>query len=310
VAATLAFLAFLAGRAPLFLALGVFAGLFLPELATAARSLLEPGVVGLMTVSLLRLDWPALGRSLRAPAAALVAAVWLLVLTPLLAWILALALGLPAGLTTALVLNGAAPALIAAIPIALLVGLDAPLVVALVVITTLALPVTLMPVLLWLLDLAGALDLGAFFLRFAVYIVAPFAIAGILRARLGTARIEARAVSLDGVNVVLLVLCALGLMDGVTAEVLARPGRMFGFLVAAVVFNAGFQVLGALVFRGRGRLGALTVGLALGNRNMALMLVLMAGTAGPDFALYVAMAQLPIYLLPSLGAPIYRRLGV
>ncbi len=305
-----AVLAFLAGRAPVFLAFGVFAGLFLPELATAARALLEPGVVGLMTVSLLRLDWPALGRSLRAPAAALVAAVWLLVLTPLLAWILALALGLPAGLTTALVLNGAAPALIAAIPIALLVGLDAPLVVALVVITTLALPVTLMPVLLWLLDLAGALDLGAFFLRFAVYIVAPFAIAGILRARLGAARIESRAVTLDGVNVVLLVLCALGLMDGVTAEVLARPGRMFGFLVAAVVFNGGLQVLGALVFRGRGRLGALTVGLALGNRNMALMLVLMAGTAGPDFGLYVAMAQLPIYLLPSIGAPIYRRLGV
>ena len=45
------------------------------------------------------------------------------------------------------------------------------------VVTTLALPVTLMPVLLWLLDLAGALDLGARFLRFAVYIVAPFAIA-------------------------------------------------------------------------------------------------------------------------------------
>jgi hypothetical protein len=43
---------------------------------------------------------------------------------------------------------------------------------------------------------------------------------------------------------------------------------------------------------------------------MALMLVLMAGAVGPDFGLYVAMAQIPIYLLPSLGAPIYRRLGV
>ena len=83
-----------------------------------------------------------------------------------------------------------------------------------------------------------------------------------------------------------------------------------GFLVAAVVFNAGLQALGALAFRGRGRLGALTVGLVLGNRNMALMLVLMAGVVGPDFGLYVAMAQLPIYLLPSLGTPIYRRLGV
>ena len=303
-------LAFLAGRAPLLLALGVFAGLFLPELATAARALLEPGVVALMTVSLLRVDWAALGRGLRAPAAALVVAVWLLVLTPLLAWALALALGLSPSLTTALVLNGAAPALIAAIPIALLVGLDAPLVVALVAITTLALPVTLMPVLLWLLGLAGALDLAAFFLRFSIYIVAPFAVAGALRVWLGAARVEARAVSLDGASVALLVLCALGLMHGVTAAVLARPGKMLGFLLAAVIFNVGLQGLGALVFRRRGRRGALTAGLALGNRNMALMLVLMAGAAGPDFALYVAMAQLPMYLLPSLGAPIYRRLGV
>jgi BASS family bile acid:Na+ symporter len=263
-----------------------------------------------MTVSLLRLDWAALGRSLRAPAAALVAALWLLVLTPLLAWALALALGLSPSLTTALVLNGAAPTLIAAIPIAQLVGLDAALVVALVVVTTLALPVTLMPVLLGLLGLSGALDLGAFLLRFSLYIVTPFAVAGALRAWLGSARIEARGTALDGANVVLLVLCALGLMDGVSAEVLARPGKMLGFLVAAVAFNAGLQLLGALAFRGRGRRGALTLGLALGNRNMALMLVLMAGTVGPDFGLYVAMAQLPIYLLPSLGAPIYRRLGV
>ncbi len=305
-----AFLAFLAGRAPLFLALGVFAGLFLPEVATAARSLLEPGVVALMTVSLLRLDWSGLGRSLRAPAAACAVALWLLVLTPLLAWTLALALGLSPSLTTALVLNGAAPALIAAIPIAQLVGLDAPLVVTLVAFTTLALPVTLTPVLLWLLDLTGGLDLGAFMLRFAVYIVGPFAVAGTLRAWLGSARIEARVVSLDGANVVLLVLCALGLMDGVTAEVLARPGKMLGFLAAAVIFNGGLQALGALAFRGRGRRGALTVGLVLGNRNMALMLVLMGTAVGPDFGLYVAMAQVPIYLLPSLGAPIYRRLGV
>ncbi len=303
-------LTFLAGRAPLFLALGVFAGLFLPETATAARAWLEPAVVALMTVSLLHLDWSALGRGLRAPAAACAVALWMLVLTPLLAWSLALALGLSPSLTTALVLNGAAPGLIAAIPIAQLVGLDAPLVVGLVVVTTLALPVTLMPVLLWLLDLAGALDLGAFLLRFALYIVAPFAVAGILRAWFGAARIKAHGTALDGINVILLVLCALGLMDGVTAEVVARPGKMLGILVAAVVFNAGLQALGALAFRRRGRRGALTVGLVLGNRNMALMLVLMAGIAGPDFGLYVAMAQLPIYLLPSLGAPIYRRLGV
>jgi hypothetical protein len=35
-----------------------------------------------------------------------------------------------------------------------------------------------------------------------------------------------------------------------------------------------------------------------------------AGIVGPDFGLYIAMARLPIYLLPAVGVPIYRRVGV
>jgi BASS family bile acid:Na+ symporter len=50
------------------------------------------------------------------------------------------------------------------------------------------------------------------------------------------------------------------------------------------------------------------MGLSLGNRNMALMLVLAGGLLGPDLALYVAMAQIPVYLLPLVAKPLYRRL--
>ena len=41
---------------------------------------------------------------------------------------------------------------------------------------------------------------------------------------------------------------------------------------------------------------------------MALMLVVSGGLFGPDFFLYVAVAQIPIYLLPLLAERIYPRL--
>jgi BASS family bile acid:Na+ symporter len=50
------------------------------------------------------------------------------------------------------------------------------------------------------------------------------------------------------------------------------------------------------------------MGLVSGNRNTALILVLAGGIAHPDLALYVAMAQIPIYLLPLVAKPIYSRL--
>jgi BASS family bile acid:Na+ symporter len=56
-----------------------------------------------------------------------------------------------------------------------------------------------------------------------------------------------------------------------------------------------------------GRRQALTMGLSSGYRNMAIMLVLTAGIAGPDMWLYVAMAQFPMYILPMLTNPLYRR---
>ena len=40
---------------------------------------------------------------------------------------------------------------------------------------------------------------------------------------------------------------------------------------------------------------------------MGMVLVLTGGLLGPDFALYVAMAQIPMYLMPVIVRPIYGR---
>ncbi|MCK6452540.1 MAG: hypothetical protein L6R19_17080 [Alphaproteobacteria bacterium] len=68
------------------------------------------------------------------------------------------------------------------------------------------------------------------------------------------------------------------------------------------------QAVGALLFSPAGRTTALTVGHMFGYRNMALPLAVLADAAPAGFALYVAMAQLPMYMLPVLTVRLYRRL--
>lgn len=70
----------------------------------------------------------------------------------------------------------------------------------------------------------------------------------------------------------------------------------------------GFLGAGAAVFAPLGRQSALTVGFSSGNRNMAMLLAVLPAGVDPDIPLYFALGQLPIYVLPAVLTPIYRRL--
>ena len=301
-------LAALGRHGPLLLAATMVAGIALPDLATALRPALGPFVALLMLVSLLRLDWAELGRWLARPGPGLWALFWQLCVLPLLAFLLMIGLGLPDAYGQALVLNAVAPSLMGSAALAQLIGLDAALAVVLIVASTLLLPITLPIVLFWLLELEFSFDYIAFGFRVGYLIVLPFLVAWFVRRHLPDAALLTARPQLDGLNVLLLVLAGLALMDGVTARLLIDPVAVGGWFVLGLAFNITAQAVGALVFWRGGRQRALSVALALGNRNMGLVLVLTAGFVGPDFALYVAMAQIPMYLLPLLARPIYRRL--
>lgn len=297
----------LARHAPFFLAGGVFLGLLLPDLAAFLRPALGPIVAVLLGVSLLRIDWASLYLLLRRPGIAAITTLWHLGVSPLLVWAATFWIGLPPGLFQSLVLNGAASALVGSATLAQLIGLDAALSVILVVTTTFLLPLTLPPVVFWLLGIELTIDLARFYLRFLLFIGLPFLAAVGIRALFPAVFFQRHAGALDGLSVVILLLAALAMMDGVLARLLAAPTTVGLFLLAAVIFNLGFQALGALVFWRRGPQQAFSLGLAAGNRNMALMLVLTGDIFGPDLALYVAMAQIPVYLLPLFAKPLYRR---
>lgn len=283
---------------------GVFAGIVLPDLATLLRPWLAPAVIGTLTAALLRLNWAHLAQTAARPLLPAAITVWLLVVSPLLAWFGSGALGLADDLRLVLLLQAAAPPIGSAAVFALILGLDGVLAVIGTVMATLLLPLTLTPLVATLLPAAGIeVDVGAFFVRASLLVAVPFVLAALLRRGLGTARLARHDELIGGINVVLLVIFAIAVMDGVTARLFAEPALILRLLALAVAAAVVLHAAGYLLLRRAGLTSAYSVALLSGNRNMGLMLVVTAGTAGELFSLYVGIAQIPMYFAPLALTP-------
>ncbi len=290
------------------IAAGVFLGLALPPLSHLLRPLMVVFILVPMTIALVRIDWRPFAGHARRPAPVAAVGLWSLVASPLLTWAALQALALPRALETALILMAAAPPIMSAGAFGLILGLDVALMMVVVVAATVAMPLTLPAVALSLLDLDVDIGLGEFMGRLVVLIGGAFLAAALAR-RVTAPDWRARhAVRLDGVSVLSLLCFAVAIMDGVTAVLLARPG--FVVLCTAVAFaaNLALQGAGALIFAAMGRRQALSVGLMSGNRNMGLVVAVLADRADFDVVVFFAMAQVPMYTLPALLLPLYRRL--
>lgn len=287
---------------------GVFVGIVLPGLAASLRGLLTAAVIGTMTAALLRLDWDGLARTLRKPASPALVVVWLLVGSPLVVWWVTGLLGLSADLRLVLLLQAAAPPIGSAAVFALILGVDGLLAMVGSVAATLLLPLTLVPLVALLLPATGVqVDVASFAMRVALVVGAPFAIAWAVRGVLGRETIARHDDLLGGLNVLLLVVFAIAVMDGVTTRLIADPPSILRLLAAACMVAVPLHAAGWLLMSRAARSSAWSSALLSGNRNMGLMLAVTAGTAGPTFSLYVGIAQIPMYFAPLLLGPLVRR---
>jgi BASS family bile acid:Na+ symporter len=299
---------FLGRHATLFLAGGALLGLLVPQLATLARPLLVLGLVVPLIIALVRLDWGAIAGYAQRPALVAAAVVWLLLVSPVMMWLALKLFDLPPALVQALVLMAAAAPIVSCAALSLIMDLDAALAVVVVVATTALMPFSLPPVALALLGLQIDIDLATFMLRLGLIVGGAFAAALVVRKFVPREKLEENARVLDGASVAILLIFILAIMDGVTAVALARPGYVALVTLAAFAANIALQGLGALVALRLGLRQALTVGFMTGNCNMGLVMVALADKADFDVIVFFAMAQLPMYMLPALLRPVYRRL--
>lgn len=294
-------------HAAIVLAVGVFAGLALPEAAAVMRPLLPPSVAGLLYLALLRIDWQELARHVSRPLVIGLLCIWFLLAVPVLVWLAVMLLGIESGLATALILAAACPPIVSGPAMALLLRLDAPLMLVSVVSASLLAPFTIVAVSSWLVGMDLHIDTLELFLRLAILIGGCVLAALLTRRFLGPARLGRWKSSLDVASVVLLLIFAVAIMAGVTDLAGRDPWHVLFFVGAAFAASILLQLLGTFAASVMGRKAALTVGFASGNRNMGLLLAVLPAGAAPDAMLFFAVGQLPIYVLPALLGPLYRR---
>lgn len=295
-------------HAPLILAAGVFAGLLLPATATALRPLLAPSVWGLLVLAMLRIDWPQVVRCGRRGGRITLIVVWLLVISPVaVAAVLAIT-SVSTGMVTAMVLMAAAPPIMSAPAMALLIGLDPALMLVVMIGATFTVPLVLPVIALEQLALPLEFGTGMLMLHLGGMIGTAVVAAALVRGMDRHNRISQAAPVLDMAALVLLLTFAIAIMDGVTERLIAQPSHVLGVLVAAFAANIALQAGAALAFAWLDGRTALTAAFASGNRNMGLLLAVMPADMNPDVLLYFALAQIPIYVMPALLTPLYRRL--
>lgn len=297
----------LAANAQIALALGVFAGILLPSLAALLRPILTPAVLGILTVTLLRLDWRELRPALAKPQRLFWLATWQLLLAPIVVWAAVYSLHLGPALRLSLILQSAAPPIGASAVFALMLGADAVLALVITIVTIGLLPLTLTALVVLLPGAGVRVDLLEFATRVTLLVLAPFLLAALVRVGLGKAWLQRQQIRLAGVNVLLLVLFAIAVMDGVTARLLSHPGFIVKLLGLAFLMTILLHLGGWLALTGAGPATAVAAALCSGNRNMGLMLAITAGSAGVTFALYVAVAQIPMYFTPLVVGALMRR---
>jgi bile acid:Na+ symporter, BASS family len=291
------------------MAAGIVTGLAVPPLAHLLGPIL-PGLIFFLTVAtLLRIDWPQVLAHARHPGRIALAVAWFLVATPVLMLVAVRAFDLPPSLSEALVLWAASSPLVSSPAIAMLLGLDGALALVVMASSTLLMPVILPPLVLGLIGMDIGLGLVPLMLRLILFVGGAVLLAVLLRRWLGWAWLQRHVTELNGVNVLTLLVFAIAVMDGMWQRLTDDPQTVLLYAGCAMAASIGCQALSVGAFAWLDRPQSFTIGLLGGNKALALVYASMAGKASPDLGLFFACQQLPIYLLPALLAPIYRRLG-
>jgi hypothetical protein len=292
-------------------AVSIFIGITVPPLAAVFKPRFAEALFVLLCLAFLRVDPRAVRAHIARPVLVLAATAWLMLAMPMLFGLGLMGLGVDAeahGLLVALVLQASAPPMSATPAIAALMGLDPAISLAVLLACTVVTPLTtplLAGAFIGTSMTVSSITLGV---NLALMLGGAALTATFIRRLAGEVWVRRQKERIDGLNVMTLFVFAVALMDGVLARLLAEPLLVGSVIGLSFVVALGMAALTGLIFARAGGTCAFALALAGGSRNMGLMLAA-AGGAVPDLTwLYIALAQIPFYVLPQVLKPLVRRL--
>ncbi|MAL62439.1 MAG: hypothetical protein CL563_05515 [Alphaproteobacteria bacterium] len=301
-------LEWIAKHATWFLAAGVFGGIAWQTLADALAPWLEVLIVMNLSLSMMRIKLAELKDYFRRPGFIAITFVFSMGIAPLILWGLIVVFGVDGPLGEGIVFHALATPIMSAPALCILFGLDSALALIITVLSYALVPFTLPPLALWLLGIELDVTVWELMWRLGRIVGVSFLITLVARCTLKPAFLEAQSLRMDGIMVLGMVGVAISLMSGLPEFAAAKPS--FTALVTATTFavNIGLQIFTAILFWGKGRKAAVTIGLITGNTNVALVLATVSESASYDLLVYFVVGQFPIYILPLVAVPIYQRI--
>ncbi len=287
---------------------GLVLGIALPGLAGFLAAWIPEMVLLLLFLGALRLSpdqLRSLGTRLGGPVAGILALQLALPLGVLALGFVTGTQGAP--LILALVLLACAPPIVSSPNIAAIMGLSAPTAMQYMVIGSLLMPLTVLPV-FWLMP-----DLGAAqaILTAVLRLLGAILLAGggaILLRRLAMPAPGARVMrDLDGLSVLALAVFVIGLMPAVAGAITRNPADFAFWLIVAFAANFGTQF--AVLRLSRRRVAMPVAGaraLIAGNRNISLFFVALPAETTAPLLVFLGCYQLPMLLTPVLLPRLYR----
>jgi len=284
----------------LLLGFGLICGFVLPGVAAAMKPMLPAMVAFLVFVSALRIGAKAALGSL---AEARGTGAWVIVfqvavpLAGLAVLSLAGIAGTPAGLAILLALCGSSisggPTFTA------LLGHDPAPALRILILGTLLLPVTILPVLWFSPALGGLWEVALTALRLTVVIAAAVACAFTVRRVFFPDPGPEGVQALDGLAAITLAVIVVGLMSAVGPALAEDPGGLALWMLLAFAVNFGQQVGTRLAG------GSVAASVAGGNRNIALFLVALPVAVTDPILIFIGCYQVPMYLTPLVMERFY-----
>ncbi len=292
------------------LVLGVLVGLALPDLAGPLEKLVAPVVVTLLFLAVLRLGPEGVRAGLAGWRAGVLSVLALQLLLPCLAVGVLLVLQVESIWAFGLVLVLAAAPISGSPNLAIMSGASAPTALRQLVMGTLLLPATVLPVFLLMPGLGAPAEVFVIVLRLLVVIAAVGALGLWLRAS-GLVTASARSLSvIDGCATLLLALIVIALM-GAVGPALVQGGHAWGLLLGVLVLGFGLQIATLLLTYGRmPDEQAAALGQVAGNRNIGFFLGVLPPALASDLMLFIGLYQIPMYLTPAVMGWVYARKGL
>ena len=288
---------------PAFLAMAVGAGVVFPQVSALAAPFVFPALFVLLTLSLsLATDRPMAILTKPDPAVWGIM-LWQMAFIPLLVILVGWALDLAADLHLMLLATAVSGSVFASPTIAHLMKLNSRLPINGMVLSTFLMPVTLFL-------FGGALEGGGLDIsmsqygsRVAIFLFLPLFLSVLINRfvrKLPETRMPTIFLALRVGAVAALLTFGVGIMDRVAEKFETDPDRVLIFLLIVVGFALATVIGTIALFWSMGRDLTIAATILSVHRNVGLTYALIGTAAGHDFAIYVAVSQIPMFLSPLL----------